>query len=247
MIKLFLKATILLVVSHHVNAQETSGRITAKIANNDLFIEAYVNEKGPFNFLVDTGASGIGRIDERIVKELGLTASDSTKNFDGSGRYKIIPVFTVSSLRVAGLAEQNVELLSRNYNGNRSNGRMLIYGIVGRDFFRDYLVTIDSPRGEITYSRDSLNAANEGVIPYQNGFEINAMVGDTSVTLHIDTGSTLALHFPKSVMDRLSHTDTKNKSVARRANSEYFIQQTILHSSVNVSSVRTKNRLLKIE
>jgi len=243
MLKLLIAAAITLIASY-VNAQETSGRMAMKIVNNDLFVEAYVNGNGPFNFLVDTGASGMGRIDERIVKELGLTTSDSTKNFDGSGKYNVVPVFTVSSLRVAELAEQNVELLSRNYNGNRSNGRMLIDGIIGRDFFREYLLTIDSRRREITYSRDSLHTADHGVVPYQDGFEINAMVGDTSVVLHIDTGSTLTLHFPKSVMDRLSHTDTKNKSIARRANSEYFIQQTLLHSPVNVSSVKIENLLV---
>ncbi|WP_229206246.1 retropepsin-like aspartic protease [Dyadobacter fermentans] len=232
------------VLVNHVCAQETPGRVAATIANNDLFVKAYVNDKGPFNFLVDTGASGMGRIDERVAHALGLIASDSARNYDGSGKFNTVPVFTVSSLRLGNLTEHNVVLLSRNYNSHRKEGRMLIDGIIGREFFQEYLLTIDATRGEITYSKDSLNGGDNGVVHYQRGFEISAVVGDTSCLLHIDTGSTLSLHFPKTVIDRLSHTDTKNKSIARRANSEYFIQEAILHSPISVSSVNAKDLLV---
>ncbi|GGN01346.1 hypothetical protein GCM10010967_39690 [Dyadobacter beijingensis] len=226
---------------NYANAQKTTGSIPAKTINNDLFVEAFVNGKGPYNFLVDTGASGMGRIDERIVKELGLTASDSVRNYDGSGKYNVVPVFSVAGLRVSALEEKNVRLLSRNYNGNRKNGRMLIDGIIGREFFRKYLLTIDPKDEKITYSMDSLTTGDPGVIPYQGDFQISAIVGDTAVTLHLDTGSTLTMHFPKILIDKLPHTNTEKKTIARRANSEYFIQETVLHATLKVSSVEIKD------
>jgi len=137
MLRQFLTAALILLLKN-VHAQITTNPIAIEIIDNDLFVKAFVNGKGPFNFVVDTGASGIGRLDERIVKELGLVAIDSTKNYDGSGKYQMVPVLMVSKLQIGDVEVENAELLSRNYNTNPKKDKIPTDGIIGRDFLQGH-------------------------------------------------------------------------------------------------------------
>lgn len=152
---------------HAVFGQTVRDKMDITFSNNDLFIKVFINDKGPYNFVYDTGASGIGRVDERIVKELNLPVIDSTKNYDGSGNFKMVPVIGVDEVRVGEKIVKNVTLLSRNYNVNPAKDKLLTDGIIGRDFFADYLLTIDGPSQILTFSSDSLHRRADGVLTYQ--------------------------------------------------------------------------------
>jgi predicted aspartyl protease len=233
-----------LINQHAVFGQTVRDKMDITFSNNDLFIKVFINDKGPYNFVYDTGASGIGRVDERIVKELNLPVIDSTKNYDGSGNFKMVPVIGVDEVRVGEKIVKNVTLLSRNYNVNPAKDKLLTDGIIGRDFFADYLLTIDGPNQILTFSSDSLDRLADGVLTYQQPFVVKGKVGKIDTHFHIDTGSNLSMHFPKTVIEKLRYTDTARKSIARKANSEYIIQETVLHEKLLLSLVKAENLLL---
>lgn len=237
MLRKLLTAAIILLLNN-ANAQNAAKSISIEIIDNDLFVEAFVNGMGPFNFVVDTGASGIGRLDDRIVKELGLVAVDSTKNYDGSGKYQMVPVLRVSALQIGGIEIENAELFSRNYNANPKKGDVLTDGIIGRDFFADYLLTIDGPGRKIICSADSLSPNVAGVIRYDVPFQIQGKIRNEALMFNIDTGSNLSMHIPKTVMDLFRHADTGKQSIARKANSEYLIKETVLKESIHISAAK---------
>lgn len=221
-----------------------STSIDMSIVDNDIFVNAYINGKGPFNFLVDTGASGVGRVDSRIVKQLALPVVDSTKNYDGSGKYAVVPVIKVSSLHVGNIQLKDVELLSRNYNVNPKKDQVLTDGIIGRDFFENSLVVVDVPNRKLFCTTDSLTLEMPGVVAYTKPFQIEGQIGSKSITFNIDTGSNLSLHFPKALLDQLQHADTGRQSVARRANSEYLMKETVLKEPIILSLVAANDQII---
>src|SRR4051794_17073592 len=119
--------------------------IPFELDNGHIFISAYVNGHGPYRFGFDTGASGIGRADNRLRAELGLPLVDQASNSDGI-KVATADVVSAASLRVGGLEKRDVKLLARDYNGARIPPAGPLMGIIARDFFADRLVTIDYPK-----------------------------------------------------------------------------------------------------
>jgi predicted aspartyl protease len=215
-----------------------------KIINNDLLIEVYVNGKGPYNFLFDTGASGIGRIDSRVVEELNLSVVDSIQNYDGSGNYQIEPLVGLDKLAVGNVKVYDVRLMSRNYNKSHKEGDIRTDGIIGRDFFKDYLIKIDCPNNALIISNGSLNSKDSTVSQYTEAFQIRGKIESIDPLFHFDTGSNMSFHIPKSIIDRLSYRNTNNRRIARKANTEYVIQEAILESKIQVGSIEVENQLV---
>ena len=190
---------ILLIISTLTNAQDLRHKI--RIINNNLFIEVYVNKKGPYNFIFDTGASGLCRIDKRVAEELHLPIVDSIKNTDGTGNYHIEPVVKMKTLKFGQMTLKNVESMMRDYNKYIKQGEIRIDGIIGRDFFYDYLLVLDCPNNTLTLSKDSLRVSSKNVIRYEKAFHIKGRVSDIDTIFNFDTGSVLCMHFPKSIIE----------------------------------------------
>lgn len=235
---------VLIIISVHLKGQEILQKNKIRIINNNLFVEVFVNDKGPYNFIFDSGATGIGRIDKRVVEQLDLKVVDSIKNYDGSGNYRIEAVVRIENLSLGKIGLNNVELMTRDYNKSSKKAEILTDGIIGRDFFADYLLVIDCPNETMTVSKGSLNALSKGVLKYTQPFRINGCVGDIDTLFYIDTGSNLAMHFPKSIMDKLDYENTGKKSIARKANSEYALQEAVLNNKIKLGKIHTKGLLV---
>ena len=61
-------------------------RVEMDHASGHIVLEATVQGKGPYLFLLDTGAAGHGRIDRSLVDELGIEIVGEIEASDGSGR-----------------------------------------------------------------------------------------------------------------------------------------------------------------
>ena len=56
-----------------VAARQAPVSVPFALVDGRVYVEARVNGGGPYRFAVDTGASGIGRADARLVSGLGLS------------------------------------------------------------------------------------------------------------------------------------------------------------------------------
>jgi predicted aspartyl protease len=231
-----------LVITNYIYAQKTIEKIKLNVVNNNLYVQVKINNKGPFNFLYDTGASGEGRIDQRVAKELDLKVVDSVKNYDGSGNFKLEPVVEVSTICLGNkLKKENIALICRNYNANLKKDGILTDGIIGADFLNDYLITIDCTNKELVAAVGSLTIKRKGVLKYQQKNEIKGSIGRIDTVFHIDTGSALSLHLPESFIKKFDYENTAEKMVARKSYTTYVIQHAILKDEISISNVKARN------
>jgi len=114
-----------------------------------VVVPAFVNEKGPYDFAVDTGASST-LISLELAAEFGLATEKISQLTAGGGNGTVSRV-QLSSLVVGAARQQNLAAAASDFltKLNAELGSKL-QGIVGYDFLRHYRVTLDYPRGALT-------------------------------------------------------------------------------------------------
>lgn len=167
-----------------------------------IYVTARVNGKGPFRFAVDTGASGFGRADARLVAALGLTVSGSGQSSDGVATARVDTV-SLESLELGGLVRRDLSVITRDYNGRMSKAAAFD-GIIGREFFADGLLVIDYPNRRLTFTRSSgLPQGAPGVLGYARAFRVPVTIGPVTVEGQLDTGANVAFVLPQSLFERI--------------------------------------------
>ncbi len=120
-----------------------------------ITVDTIINGKGPFNFVVDTGASHTV-ISNQTAEKLGLSTNSSGccesatgRPAQGAGGPVAARATTVESVKVGDAEVKNVEValidlasLSKNWDG-----------IIGYTFMKNYRVIIDYPRQQILFEK----------------------------------------------------------------------------------------------
>jgi hypothetical protein len=210
-----------------------------QLRGGHIFVQAYVNDAGPFLFGFDTGASGIGRADVRLVADLALPKVGEEQNSDGI-KTVTTDVVLVKTLRLGPVEKRNARLLSRNYNGSSPSAPILM-GIIGRDFFADWLLTIDYPRRTLTFTRGRLSPKGPGVIHFGPSFRIPVCVGGTCLDGKLDTGSSRGLVLPKQVALANAMGEAKHVGTGRRMNSVSELYEVQLSVPIKVAGTVTRS------
>ncbi|MDX1939812.1 MAG: aspartyl protease family protein [Saprospiraceae bacterium] len=189
--------------------------------NNDkIHFDVMVNGKGPFLFMFDTGASGEGRIDSALVAQLSIPIIGQTGNSDGVN-VNNVDVANVASMNVGHYERKQLELLSRNYNRNLRAGAKPTMGIIGRDFFEGYLITIDCKKQELIISKGNLEKSDPNTLAYDEPFRIPIQIGKVKTFGNMDTGSNVSMHLPLKLADSIATSELKKAGQGRRANTVF--------------------------
>ena len=142
-------------------------------------VEVRVNGRGPFLFLIDTGAAGApARADASLVRQLGLAQNGRTSVSDAGGAAAPIDRVMLDRIELGGLAATGVEAYARDYNG--SDYLVRIDGILGLNFFRDVLLTLDYGRSQVRLARGALPPADGRTI-----LDYALVDGNPAITIHI--------------------------------------------------------------
>lgn len=209
-------------------------RAPFEMVDGRIYVQVRVNGAGPYRFMFDTGASGMGRADTRLVRELSIPVVGTTTNSDGVNTAQI-DLVRLESLSLGGMTRENVEVLSRDYH--RDGETISISGIVGRDFFGDGLLVIDYPARMLVFTRSSLRSGDAGVLAYREGFRVPVTIGAETVEGRLDTGSNLTMHLPRSLYDRVGADPLVRAGEGRRANTVFQLYSTRLHGPVRIGAV----------
>jgi hypothetical protein len=201
-----------------------------------IYISAFVNGKGPYRFIFDTGASGMGRADRRLVSELGLQTVRQVQNSDGINTSAMI-VVAADSLRVGNLDKHRVELPSRDYNIHRKAGEAPVMGLIGRDFYRDRLLTIDYPARTISFSNGRLKPKGKGVVAYKPSFAIPVCFSIGCFDGKVDSGSSRSIIITKDLVGRIPATPPTHVGSGTSANTDFELYEMTLSQPVRVSGV----------
>jgi hypothetical protein len=162
-------------------------------------VEVWVNQHGPFLFLIDTGAAGPpARADEALVRRLSIAQGGTAQTSDAGGASRSVDRITLADVELGGIAFHGVEALSRDYGAQSYLPK--IDGILGINFFRDWLIAIDFSRGTLVLEKGQLPKADGRTILAYELIEGNpyipARIGNRPVKLLLDTGNIRALDLP---------------------------------------------------
>src|ERR1043166_7107195 len=166
-----------------------------------------VNGKGPFLFLVDTGAQGMARADTSLVRQLELPKVGETSGSDASAKTQTTLNEVQLEIISVGSAEfRDVRAQSRDYN--TATYLPHIDGILGFDLFSDYLLTLDYPRKRLRLARGALPKADgRQILNYEsiNGNQyLEIGIGPVKTKALIDSGNMRAIDCPASLVQKFA-------------------------------------------
>lgn len=168
-----------------------------------IYVQARVNGQGPYRFAVDTGASGIGRADMRLVTALDLSLHGETTTSDGVTKAGVDTV-RIDALELGGAVHRNVEVIARDYNA-RNAPEAAFDGILARDFFADGLLRIDYQNKRLAFTRTlKLDLAAANALAYTRAFRIPVSVGGHTFVAQLDTGANVGFVLPQTVYEQVS-------------------------------------------
>lgn len=220
---------------------ESASTIPFELYKGHIYVSAFVNGRGPYRFVLDTGASGMGRADTRLVDALSLKRIGQAQNSDGINVAQI-NIVEASSLRLGSVEQHDVQLASRDYNLHRKSGEAPVMGIIGRDFFKDRLVTIDYPARTIRFTHDKLRPHQAGVVHYGPSFRIPVCFDIGCHDGKVDSGSSESLVIPKALAARIATTPPVHVRSATSANTVFELYEMRLKQPVRVSGVTVSNQ-----
>ncbi len=201
--------------------------------NGRIYIKVFLKNK-PLNFMLDIGASGIGRVDAKISKDLGLDSVGVIDNSDGVN-VNNVPLVGINKLKFGSIEFKDIQLMSRNYN--RANPAIYMDGILGRGFFETYILEIDYPKSKIRFYKGNLDTTATDVLRYEIPFRVKGKIAGNVYEFNFDSGSNLDFHFPKSIIEKFKFKATGVTSTARRANTEFKLHQAIINEKFQIGSI----------
>lgn len=200
-------------------------------------VEVMVNGKGPFLFLIDTGAGGRARADLLLVRRLKLPRVGSVTNDDLSGRTQSVPEVRIDTLAIGKLRFRNVTANTRDYNTSGRQPRM--DGILAFNLFSPYLLTLDYPNRRVRVARGALPAPDgKNVLAFESPDGtplVRAAFGALAVEADVDSGDSGGISLPASLVSRLTPLSPPQiVGRGRSANSEFEVKGTRLRETFRI-------------
>jgi predicted aspartyl protease len=193
-------------------------------------IEVMIDGKGPFKFLVDSGA-GSTVINSDLAEELGLKVVGATAIGDPINPEAIqAKIVAVPSLEIGGAKFEDFQAASWNHQDIlKGKGDDLPRGVIGFPTFADVLLTFDYVDGKLRIANGELPKADgKTVLAYEAPMgipELTLKIGGVDVATHLDTGSGGFLSVPKKYQDQLKFAGPLEEvGRARTVNTEMILK-----------------------
>jgi predicted aspartyl protease len=123
---------------------------------NFIVVETKLNEKGPFDFLVDTGATKT-TVTSQIGQSFDLyeTSHGRRKALSGSFAGTTIILSKVKSIQVGTAKSTDVEVGVQDLQSLCDGIGIPLDGVLGYTFMKDYRVTINYRKREIAFEKEN--------------------------------------------------------------------------------------------
>lgn len=179
--------------------------IDFKMVKNLMVIQMFVNQKGPFNFILDTGVDPLIITDSTIVEKSQLTNLRRVK-INGSGEGDELHAYISNNITV-NIGEASMDhiptvILKEDVFNLSSFLGIKIHGLIGFSFFNSFIVKINYPQTRISFSlpetRKKIKWQKLDLEFLDNKPYINVPIqvtdlGEISAKLIIDCGASHAL------------------------------------------------------
>lgn len=155
----------------HFSGNRKKDAISFSLTKNLVVIPVYVNGKGPYNFILDTGVGPMIITDTTIVKELDPKKLRPIK-ITGLGKGAEIEALLSNEINAsvgkAGISYIPAAILKEDILGLSNYVGTKISGLLGYYFFRSFIVKINySGRRVVFFSRGSTKKIKGEKVPIQ--------------------------------------------------------------------------------
>lgn len=153
-----------------------------------IVTDVYVGARGPFRFLVDTGAE-TSVINPALAAQLGLEPQYRVEQFTLNGT-RLVPALKLSALRIGGRAIPEVELLIHDV-GMARRLDSAVAGILGASALAAFDFTLSPSTHELDYN--AARPSSGEAVPFyrvEGRMAVKAQMGAETLTMILDSGST---------------------------------------------------------
>ena len=205
-------------------------------------VQVGIGGKGPFPFVLDTGAGGTV-IEAELARELALPVFGETRIGDPIQPHGIAAKrVRMERISIGGAAFSGVPATAMEKAGFSEH--LGARGVLGMPVFRNLLLTIDNGRGEIRIARGELPEPDgKEVLSYRQvfggTFQIPIRVGPLELGADLDSGSPAGLSLPNDYMEKLP-LEGKPVEVgrARTVSSEFVVHGATLSGALAIGGFR---------
>ena len=171
---------------------KSSITVPFRLLNNHIYVQAKVNGKGPYNFIVDTGGHNLISprvVDEAGLKKVGEIAMSGAGDKTSSGGFAQGADIEVGGVRLVGQTGFVTEIYRPEIEG------IPVDGMVGFELFRRMAVVIDYGKQTLTFTEPSKFTPPTDAgkpIPfkfYDHLPDVAGFIDDIPANFDIDTGS----------------------------------------------------------
>jgi len=119
-----------------------------------MLVAAYVNDRGPFQFVVDT-AAGKSVIAQDLIERIGIAIQDRRAGMGFGGNFEIARA-TLDSVRLSDIVVCSLPVITGPFlDAIGSSVGAKVDGVIGNDFLRRFpRVTICGIKGRIFFDKD---------------------------------------------------------------------------------------------
>lgn len=212
-----------------------------------IIVPVEVNGRGPYSFVLDTGAMGHGRVAPALVSELGLPVIGDARAADGTLKNtRRVDLVRIDSLRVGdatfrGLVAASVAM-KRPPPAPDAPPPIERQGILGFGLFQDVLLTIDYPNSQLVIRRGALDPAAPHTVPLLGNLDIARIpieVDLVELQAHVDTGNMGGFTVSTEILGRLKSVgESWVAGKARTLNNEFDVRAVRLAGPLQVADFR---------
>ncbi|MFA4867450.1 MAG: aspartyl protease family protein [Pedobacter sp.] len=209
----------------HFKGDKNKDAISFTLVKNLIIVPLYINNKGPFNFILDTGVGPLIITDPTLIDSIGIKISRSIK-ISGLGKGNEIDAY-VSNDIAAQLGKASINniptaILKKDIFGLSNYLGMKIYGLLGYYFFNSFVVEIKYTSKRLLFKNPSAGGKIKGERipielignkPYININIESPSYGEISIKTLVDNGASHAIS-----LERLNEKPFPVPSNAIKAN-----------------------------
>jgi len=218
-----------------------------RIEKGRPLVDVMVNGKGPFPFVLDTGAGGTV-LEGDLVQELGLTTVGEVQIGDPIHPHGLAAKqVKIDRLAIGGLALSDLTATAIENSGFREH--LGARGVLGMPLFSELLLTIDYPGAQVRIARGELPGPDGKEIlsfRHEHTIRVPITVGAVQIEADVDSGSPAAVSLPEEYMEKLPLEGRPVQiGKARTVTAEFPVYGATLKGAVQIGSHRLENPALR--
>ncbi len=210
-------------------------------------VNVSIDGKGPFPFVLDTGAGGTV-IGSDLARELGLPVAGEVHIGDPIHPHGIAAKqVRIAQLDLGGATFSRMLATSMENHGFQEH--LAARGVLGMPVFQDLLLTIDYGRGQVRIARGELPAPDgKEIVAFRptDGIRVPITLASVEIEADLDSGSPSGISLPNRYKEELPlESPAVELGCARTVSAEFAVYGATLKGAAQIVGYRVENPALR--